>query len=171
MSGRRRSWAIVALLCVAAAAAGVWGVSASRDAAGAAPAVLGAVVSAPGGQLRVDDVVAWEDGGPTMPGMNAPDPVPSGRRRFWVYVTMKAGDAGGGMRYDRAAFTVAGAGLAATAPHAADDHLTRIRPGALATVILLYEVPAGAHDLRLEMLGARRPISLPGTSPAAADHH
>jgi hypothetical protein len=161
------------LLCAGAAAAGLWGVSASRDAAGSRPAALGAVVAATGGQLRVDDVVAWEDGGPTMPGMGVPDPVPAGRRRFWVYVTMKARDGGPGMRYERSGFAVAGDGLAPTAPHAADDHLGTIRPGAVATAILLFEVPTRTRELRLEVRGARRAIGLPaGPAPTTtAAHH
>jgi hypothetical protein len=168
---RRRSWAIVAVLCTAAAAVGLWGVSAGRHAARSEPAAVGAVVAAPGGELRVDDIVAWEDGGPTMPGMGLPDPVPAGRRRFWIYVTMKARDGGPGMRYERSGFAVAGDGLAPIAPHAADDHLGTIRPGAIATAILLFEVPTRTRDLRLEVRGAR-PIGLPpGPAPTTTTTH
>jgi hypothetical protein len=170
-SATARAWSVAVLLCVGAGLAGLWGIAADRDTAAASAVAVGDVVTLSGGQLRVDRVLAWQDGGHEMPGMTIPDPIPPGQRRFWLYVTMKAADDGPGMAYDRSRFTVAGDGLAATPPHAAADHVGRIRPGALATVILLFQVPAGNHALRLDVRGASQPVELPGGTDPAADHH
>ena len=164
--------ALLLLALVGVLAAGAWGVFVDRGESGTG-AVVGDVVSIPGGQMRVDVLRPWDenkhDGG--MPGMKIPDPKPTDTRRFWLDVTL-GGRTAPGVRYDPRLFTISGAGMEPRTPHGASEGLGVIVPGAQATVTLLYQVPKKVADVVLRVPGVSRPVVIPapGSAGGAEDH-
>lgn len=161
--------AIVVAVC-AALGAGYLGMRVDREHGD--PATVGEVLSVPDGELRVDAVRHWNESQHMkgMPGMQIPDPLPDGYRRFWTDVTIHS-TGGAGLAYEPTAFTVSGEGLEPTGPHSASEGLDRILPGAQATVTLLFQVPDELDDVLLKLPGATSPVLLPGPDGSADDHH
>lgn len=164
------AWGLALALLAGVGVAGVWGLRADRDGRPETVAV-GQVVDLPGGQMRVDRMIRWQDGGHGMSGMKIPDPLPKGQQRFWLYVTVKGSVGGSGVRVDRSRFTVSGDVLAPVEPHTASDHVPVVRPGAIATLTFLYQVPADASGLRLDARGATAGVSLTGPPGGTGGHH
>lgn len=125
----------------------------------------------PDGEMRVNAVHYWNEeqhnGG--MPGMKISDPLPPSARRFWVDVTLHPTSASG-IRYVPEAFTVTDESLPAVAPRWWMDGVELVRPGAQATVQLLYQVPKRQGDVFLQ-LGDSRPVRIPGPAGSGERGH
>jgi hypothetical protein len=151
---------------------GFWGIAAERGDDGAAPAAaaVGQPIGVPDGTMLVRSVIPWSASEHTMAGMQVPDPVPKGRRRVIVDVTLRA-DAGRSLAYRPEAFAVTADGLGRTAPHWASPGVERVVPGAQATVSVVFEVPASVAGLVLEMDGADGRVALEPAASAAPPAH
>ena len=154
--------AVVSLLAVGVVGGGVWGLTAPRETheADHAGSVL-ATVQLPDGTLRVDGLVDKQVG--TMPGMDMPEDVPAGLRRFAVDVSLGATE-DEALRYDRRDFTVSGSGVKPVVP--VDGQLDRgeLTPGSTISGSLTFDVPEEATALTLRFRGEA--VALPAL-PAA----
>jgi hypothetical protein len=151
----------LALVAIAAVAAGVYGVRVDRG--GDEAATVGEVIGMPGGEMRVDRVNYWRENQHMkgMPGMKISDPLPKGSRRFWIDVTMHA-TSGPGIRYAPNTFIISAEGLAPAPPHWSPEGLTTIVPGAQATATFLYQVPEKQGDVVLTVAGSSDSVVIPG---------
>lgn len=151
---------------------GLWGIAADRgdDRAASAPVAVGQPVGFPDGSMLVRTVIPWSSSEHTMAGMQVPDPVPKGRRRVIVDVTLRA-DAGRSLAYRPEAFAVTADGLGRTAPHWASPGIPRVAPGAQATVSVVFEVPASVAGLVLEIDGADGRVALEPAASATPPAH
>lgn len=168
VAGRRPARGVLlSVVTVGVLAGGVWGLAAPRGTAGE-PHVAGgsalATVDLPDGTLRVDGLVDKQVG--TMPGMDMPEDVPEGMRRFAVDVSLGATE-DGALRYDRRSFTVSGPGVKPVVP--VDSQLDRgaLAPGSTISGSLTFDVPEEATALVLRFRGGAA-LALPAL-PAAAD--
>lgn len=170
---RRPTWqrGLLSLITVGVLAGGVWGLTVPRDAAEDGHAHGGsavATVDLSDGTLRVDGLVDKQVGH-VMPGMDMPDDVPVGMRRFGVNVSLGATE-DGALTYDRRDFTVSGPGVKPVAPVAGQIDRGSLRPGSTISGSLSFDVPKESTVLSLQFRGGAA-IALPALPPVAEGQH
>lgn len=173
-AGRLLSVLAIVVSTIVVVAAGIWGLTAPREAETGehteAGAAVGEWVEAPGGYFRVD-AVGERALAHKMIGMD-PDPVPEGFRRLGVDVTLvSTSEAGLNVGADR--FTVVGHALQPAAPLRARLDAGLLAEGSQISGSLVFEVPEGASGLQLRIEGGSHGVALPVGPPHAAEstHH
>lgn len=154
------------LAAVAVVAGGLWGLlapPAGQDAQGPAD-----TVAVEGGVLRVDGL-ADKTVGHAMAGMDMPDDVAAGMRRFAVNVTLAAtGDET--LHYAERDFLVSGPGVKPAVPVRSDFATGSVVAGSALSGSLTFDVPEDATTLRVAFQGGQT-IALPKLETAATQGH
>lgn len=167
----RHAWVALGALTavVAALAAGAWGLTADRGDDHGDPAGP-EWVAVPGGWLQVSDVTTRSMSHQQVPGMATmadADPVPAGFERIRIGVVLAADRVDLAWHDDD--FRLTGAGFAALRPHDADLGDGLVPAASQVAGGLVFDVPEGAVDLRLQFRGsARVPIEIELSGPG---HH
>lgn len=166
--------ALLAAAAVAVVVGGVWGVLTPREAGHphppASPAAAAPTVDVPGGVLRLDGL-ADKTVGQAMQGMNMPDDVPVGLRRFAVNVTLATtGDEP--LRYTERDFTVQGPGVAPVVPVRSDFDSGAVPAGTALSGSITFEVPDDVTAVGLRFRdSAMLPVPpLPAVEPDGGHH-
>lgn len=115
-------------------------------------------VPVPGGSMTVEDVLPWGTIDHNMAGMQIPDPVPAGKRRVLVDVTLRAIDRP--LTYRPAAFNLSGRTMSAIEPWWGTPGVDNVAKGAQTTVTLAFDVPKSATGLQLGLQGSVRRIAI-----------
>ncbi|MDQ4084764.1 MAG: DUF4352 domain-containing protein, partial [Actinomycetota bacterium] len=159
--------ALLLLAAVVVVAGGVWGMLAPRDSHHDRVG-QGAVADVENGVMRVDGL-ADKTVGHAMAGMDMPDEVPAGMRRFAVNVSLAAtGD--DALTYSRRDFLVSGPGVKPVVPVRGDFEAGSVTAGSALSGTLTFDVPEEASVLRLSFQGGD-PILLPALPEAGSTGH
>jgi hypothetical protein len=173
-TGRIRALAVLAPAVAFVVAAGVWGLTTTRD---HGPAGIGEAVAFEGGSFvveRVTDVdLSHPMAGPGMQmnmGAGVPE-IPEGFRHIDVDVTVTAGSAPG-LQLEPDGFLVQGTGLAPSSPATGSGERSFVPDGGRLTRTLTFQVPEDSTEVLLSAPGGERPVAvvLDSASSTGNDH-